>query len=127
MRKGAIIAIALLVVGGAIYQRQRMIEATHAREKSAREAALRDDLAVMRNAIARFHKDNQRYPHSLEELVPNYLRRIPVDPLTNSAQTWRLTTEETVQPSADFTTSTAATESYIIDVHSGAGAPYSSW
>lgn len=85
-----------------------------------RDLALKNALATMRSAIASFRADRGRYPHSLEELVPKYLRKIPADPITN-AQTWRLTTEESVQPSSDFQTSTGpAPASVIIDVQSGA-------
>ena len=95
-----------------------------------RDAALKHNLSTMRKAIENFRQDHQRYPHSLEELVPNYLRRIPVDPLTSSHTTWQVITEETVQPNADFTTATTATAAPrpgIIDVRSGAGAPYSTY
>ena len=86
----------------------------------ARATALKDTLSTMRKAIANFHDDHGRYPRTLEELVPNYIRQVPRDPVTGST-TWRLVTEETVQPSSDFTTgSPAKTETYIIDVHSGA-------
>ncbi|HEX6362256.1 MAG TPA: prepilin-type N-terminal cleavage/methylation domain-containing protein [Albitalea sp.] len=55
----------------------------------AREATLRQDLAVMRDAIDKHHADTGRYPQGLEELVTrHYLRRIPVDPFTESAETW---------------------------------------
>jgi general secretion pathway protein G len=90
----------------------------------AREAALKTELAAMRKTIAAFRETNGRYPRTLEEAFAN---RIPVDPVTHSSTTWRVTTEDAVQPNMDFTTSTSKTESYIIDVHSGAGAPYSEW
>lgn len=57
----------------------------------AREAALRQDLAVMRDAIDKHHADTGRYPAALDELVAKrYLRRVPVDPITESAETWVL-------------------------------------
>ena len=90
----------------------------------AREAELRTQLVAIRKTIDAFHEANGRYPRTLEEAFAN---RIPVDPVTHSSKTWRVTTEDAVQPNTDFTTSTAKTESYIIDVHSGAGAPYSEW
>lgn len=37
---------------------------------------------MMRKAIDNFFADKRRYPTGLQELVPNYLRRVPVDPLT---------------------------------------------
>jgi general secretion pathway protein G len=51
-------------------------------QTKAREAALKDNLFQMRKAIDNFYADKQRYPASLEELVPNYIRRIPSDPIT---------------------------------------------
>ncbi|HEX8619578.1 MAG TPA: hypothetical protein VF911_18505 [Thermoanaerobaculia bacterium] len=91
--------------------------------------AVKQTLATMRAAIEAFRKENGRYPRTLDELVPKYLPSIPADPATGLATTWRTVTEETVQPSADFTTNTntAASDSVIIDVRSGAGAPYSNY
>ena len=86
-----------------------------------RADGVRQNLQTMRKAIADFRAAEGRYPRELAELVPKYLRAIPVDPVTQSATTWRVTTEETVQPSSDFMTDTAPkTEKYIVDVHSGA-------
>jgi general secretion pathway protein G len=50
--------------------------------RKARETALKDDLSKMRTAIDNFNADKQRYPNDLEELVPNYLKKIPSDPIT---------------------------------------------
>lgn len=86
-----------------------------------RAAALRQTLATMRKAIRDFRTREGRYPRTLQELVPKYLRTIPVDPVTESATIWRVTTEETVQPSNDFSPAAPAkSETYIIEVHSGA-------
>lgn len=55
----------------------------------AKEAALRETLFVMRDAIDKYHGDTGRYPHSLDELVnKRYLRRLPSDPITESSETW---------------------------------------
>ncbi|MBV9496564.1 MAG: type II secretion system protein [Acidobacteria bacterium] len=51
-------------------------------QRKAQEAALRDNLFEMRKAIDNFYADKQRYPNDLNELVPNYLRKIPKDPVT---------------------------------------------
>lgn len=92
------------------------------------DAAVKQAVTRMRAAIASFRREQGRYPHTLEELVPKYLSAVPVDPATGSAKSWRLTTEETVQPSTDFTTATVSkAESVVIDVHSGAGKPYSEY
>lgn len=96
-------------------------------EPDLRPDLLKAQLTQMRTAIKVFHRENGRYPHSLEELVPKYLRSIPRDPFTNSNETWRLTTEDIVAPSADFTTAVSRSETFVLDVHSGAGVPYSNW
>jgi general secretion pathway protein G len=55
----------------------------------SKEAVLRADLAVLRDALDKYHGDHGRYPPTLEELAKRrYLRAIPVDPLTESASTW---------------------------------------
>ena len=57
-------------------------------EKS-KEAVLKEDLFQMRDAIGKYYGDKARYPETLEALAAEkYLRRIPVDPLTESAVTW---------------------------------------
>ncbi len=55
----------------------------------SKETALKQDLAVMREAISNFHHDLNRYPENLDELVQKkYLRSIPVDPVTGRSDTW---------------------------------------
>ncbi len=55
----------------------------------ARETALKQDLSIMREAIAHFREDINRYPGSLDELVSRrYLKNIPTDPITESSATW---------------------------------------
>lgn len=55
----------------------------------AKEAVLRQDLAVMRDAIDKHYGDLGVYPESLDALVARkYLRRIPPDPVTESDATW---------------------------------------
>jgi general secretion pathway protein G len=59
------------------------------RLKRAEEAVLQENLMVMRDALDKHYADAGRYPVSLEELVSKrYLRSIPSDPFTRSAQTW---------------------------------------
>ncbi len=57
--------------------------------EKAKEAVLRQDLAIMRDAIDQFYSDIGNYPLDLEELVDRrYLRRLPIDPFTESDTTW---------------------------------------
>ena len=111
-----------------------LITACGREERLVHDAAMRDTLASMRTALAHFRDDNGRGPHTLEELVPRYLPAIPRDPVTRSATTWRMATEETVQPSSDFSATAAApAKPQIIEVRSGApgtdskGTPWSDY
>lgn len=75
----------------------------------SKETALKQDLAVMREAISNFHQDQSRYPESLEELVQKrYLRAVPVDPVTDRVDTWV------------SVYSTDPAEQGVVDVSSGA-------
>ena len=51
-------------------------------QRKAREAALMENLAQMRKAIDNFYADKQHYPANLQELTPNYIKKIPPDPIT---------------------------------------------
>ncbi len=74
----------------------------------AREQALQENLRVMRISIDRFKADKGRFPADIGELVTErYLRAVPVDPITDSAQTWAQ------QPAQ-------GDESGVADVRSGA-------
>ena len=90
------------------------------REEIAREPVMRDTLAQMRSAMAKYRHDNGHGPSSLDELVPKYLRQVPADPVTGQ-NTRRVTTEERVTPSGDFS-ATAAPRSKpeIVGINSGA-------
>lgn len=58
---------------------------------------LKDNLNVIRVTIDRFHADKGRYPESLQELVlEGYIRQVPLDPVTESAQTWKLISPPTM-------------------------------
>lgn len=55
----------------------------------AEEAVLKENLALMRDALDKHYSDVGAYPQSLQDLVAKkYLRSIPSDPLTNNAGTW---------------------------------------
>jgi len=93
----------------------------HSVEK-AKEATLKQSLNVMRVAIDKFHGDNDRYPVSIKELVTKkYIRAVPVDPFTESTETW-----VTQAPSMD-------TSNAVFDIKSGApgsakdGTAYAEW
>jgi general secretion pathway protein G len=55
----------------------------------AREAVLKNNLAVMRQAVDRFRGDRGRYPDELAELVrQRYMREVPLDPMTERTDSW---------------------------------------
>lgn len=88
----------------------------------SRETVLKQDLAVMRDAIDKYHGDTGRYPESLEALVnARYLRSVPVDPITERSDTWQV-----VAPAEDATAG-------MYDIKSGApgtahdGSTYADW
>ena len=57
----------------------------------SKEVALKQSLAVMRDAIDKFYGDQGIYPESLDMLVEKrYLRAIPVDPVTESSTGWQV-------------------------------------
>jgi general secretion pathway protein G len=93
----------------------------HSTDK-AREAVLKQNLAQMREAIDKFYADRGRYPDSLDDLVARkYLRSVPLDPVTESTQTWSLISPD---PTA---------RGGVFDVRSGAkgagldGTNYADW
>ena len=79
-----LIVVTLLVilasVGMPIYQNS---------VRRSQEAVLKEDLFRMRDAIDQYYADKNKYPQSLQDLVTDgYLREIPKDPMTDSADTW---------------------------------------
>jgi type II secretion system protein G len=80
----------------------------------AREATMREDLRVLRKAIDDYYGDTGNYPAELKVLVERrYLRSVPVDPVTERADTWTFDMEETKGKNDTKTNG-------IRDVHSGA-------
>lgn len=58
----------------------------------SKEVVLQENLRTTRILLDKFLADKGRYPRTLDELVESgYLRSLPVDPLTESSQTWLLT------------------------------------
>jgi general secretion pathway protein G len=55
----------------------------------AKTAALKENLTVIRDAIDKHFADTGKYPDNLDALVTaKYLRKLPVDPLTERTDTW---------------------------------------
>jgi len=97
----------------------------HERERN--EAVLKEDLYHMRTAIDQYTQDRNRAPHDLNALVTaNYLREIPRDPFTHSAETWQVEQEDMLMAADQNSPG-------ICDVHSGSslisseGTRYNTW
>ena len=93
----------------------------------AREAVLKTDLFDLRDAIDQYYADKGQYPGTLDSLVTDgYIRKVPVDPFTNAADTWQIIPSE-----PDPNNPTAAPGIY--DVKSGSdltaidGTKYAEW
>lgn len=87
---------------------------------AAKETALKEDLLAVRDSIDKYYTDHAKYPQDLNELVESrYLRNYPLDPITDSTETWLLV------PAAD--------NAGIKDIKSGAegtakdGSHYADW
>ena len=97
--------------------------------KRAREAVLKEDLFTLRKLIDQYLNDKGKYPASLRALVEDgYLRKIPVDPITNSAETW-----VEVRENPPYEEMVPGQEFGIVDILSGSeeksltGTPYNTW
>ena len=57
----------------------------------SRDVVLKENLQVLRSTLDKFYADRGRWPETLQELVErNYLRAVPVDPVTESDHSWIL-------------------------------------
>ena len=115
-----VLTIILILVSMALVQYRNSIRTT-------KEAALKSDLFLMRDAIDQYYADKAKYPDSLQTLVSEgYLRAVPKDPITESNDSWQ-TTQATPLPGS------ASADAGIYDVKSGSsdtgtdGSRYSDW
>jgi general secretion pathway protein G len=90
----------------------------------AKEAALKENLFVLRDVIDQFYADQEKYPATLADLVEKrYLRRVPADPITGQSDSWTF----------EYATDEQGQENGIVDVRSGSeqtglnGVPYREW
>jgi len=95
--------------------------------RRSQETILKKDLYTLRTAIDHYTFDKGKAPGTLQDLVSNgYLKQVPTDPITGSADTWKRNMEDqsnTVNPA----------QPGIFDVRSGSeltsleGMRYSEW
>jgi general secretion pathway protein G len=102
-----VIALISILAAMAVVQYRNSIQRTQ-------EATLKTNLFRMRDAIDQYYADKGKYPSSLDALVSEqYLRRVPEDPFTKTADSW-----QTVPAEPDPGNPSA--EPGIFDVKSGA-------
>jgi general secretion pathway protein G len=115
-----VITIILILAGIAAGRYERSVQ-------RAKEATLKQDLFVMRNAIQQFTLDKEAGPTSLDDLVQSkYLSGIPVDPITRTKD-WHTESEQVLLDPQQ-------TSPGITDVHSTSdqvspfeNTPYNTW
>ena len=90
--------------------------------QKSKETVLKENLYITRDAIGKYYADKGKYPESLDTLVTDkYLRKVPVDPITESVTTWVIVPPEDPK------------KGNVYDVKSGAqgnasdGTEYSQW
>jgi len=102
-----VIALIMVLASVSLVQYRNSIQ-------QAKEATLERQLYLMREAIDQYAADKGRRPDSLGALVSEqYMRAIPLDPFTNSADTWTTV-------AADLEPGNTSAPTGISDVHSGA-------
>ena len=93
----------------------------------AEEAALKENLFRIRDAMDQYYADKNKWPTDLAELVASgYIREVPIDPMTKSKDTWQ-TTQAEPDPN------NPASAGGVDNVHSGSdrtatdGTRYAEW
>jgi general secretion pathway protein G len=102
-----VIAIIFILLGLAAGRYDKTIQ-------RSREAVLKHDLLIMREAIDNFTLDKQAAPQALDDLQQaGYLREVPMDPMTQ-AKDWAPAFDNIVLSPDQVTTG-------MVDVHSNSG------
>jgi hypothetical protein len=61
----------------------------------AKEAALKESLFTLRQAIDKYTMEHHKAPPTLQDLIAKgYVHSIPADPMTGSNSTWRVIMED---------------------------------
>jgi len=103
--------------------------ATHkSRVLAAKESVLKHNLSEIRMTLDAYNSDRGHYPDSLRTLLDEgYLRKIPVDPITGTSDTWEIIYEQ------DITGEDSSYEPGVFDIRSGSsdealdGTFYNEW
>jgi general secretion pathway protein G len=114
-----VVTIMLILAGIAATRYERSVV-------RAREATLKQDLFIMRNAIQQYTLDKEAGPSTLDDLVPKYMSSIPTDPITHNKD-WHTESEQVLLDPLQ-------TSPGVTDVHSSSdqvspfeATPYNTW
>lgn len=57
--------------------------------RKAKETTLKENLYIIRMILNQYYTDKKKYPLLLQELIDErYLKTMPIDPITQSSETW---------------------------------------
>jgi general secretion pathway protein G len=120
MTRKTIVIIGIVAVLGIVFV-SHALRRHYAEAQLEKEQTLRSNLSAIRGALKSYEEKHHSKAHTLADVVRSgELATIPVDPITKSASTWRLTVEENVRVDDFNATATAASAPSVIDVRSGA-------
>ena len=95
--------------------------------KRAKESVLKEDLFQLNHALEQYKADRGKYPSSISQLREmQYLREIPVDPMTGSRDTWIAEMEQPDPDNPDTEVGIEKIRSASTDVGDD-GIPYNEW
>jgi general secretion pathway protein G len=90
--------------------------------QKSKEVVMKENLWVMRDALDKYYGDVGKYPDRLADLAEKkYLRAIPIDPITDTSETWRVIPPPDPEKGGVYDVKSGA------EGNSTAGNPYSEW
>lgn len=115
-----VITIILILMGIAVARYERSVI-------RGREAALKQDLFVMRNAIQQYTLDKEAGPTSLDDLVASkYLSGVPTDPITR-AKDWHTDSDPVLLDPQQTSPGITDVHSNSADISPFEGTAYNTW
>jgi general secretion pathway protein G len=115
-----VITIILILMGIAVARYERSVI-------RSREAALKQDLFVMRNAIQQYTLDKEVGPSSLDDMVSSkYLSGVPTDPITR-AKDWHTDSDPVLLDPQQTAPGITDVHSSSPDISPFEGTAYNTW
>ena len=115
-----VIAIIMILLGLAAGKYQRSM-------LRSKEAVMKQDLRVMRDAIQQYTLDKEAAPQSLDDLVSaGYLRQVPTDPITLQRD-WVTVTDDVLLSPEQTTVGISEVHSASNEISPFENTAYSSW